>query len=194
MRRAVLRVVADVDAGGLGRSVAGYLEFSFGADWRSHVATVLDAIADARARSAHPIAAKIRCGGLTAQSVPSGEQLAFAIGTLRALGIPWKATAGLHHPVRAHVPAAGFTMHGFLNVIGAAILDAALDLDARTRERILAEDGERAFRLDDDGFAWRDLRADGVQVASARRSAVHAFGSCSFEEPVADLEALGILT
>jgi hypothetical protein len=153
---------------------------------------VFDALADARSRSQHPIAAKMRCGG-TSGAVPSPEQLAFAIGTLRALGIPFKATAGLHHAVR-HDGAGGSPVHGFLNVIGVAVLDYELDFDERTRLQALAETDATAFRLDDEAFAWREASVDGNQVAAARASFVHAFGSCSIAEPVEDLTALGALT
>jgi hypothetical protein len=190
---AVLCIVADIDASGVRAGTPAYLEITFGDDWRSHVATTLDAIADARARSPHGIAVKIRCGGLTADAAPTPEQLAFAIGRLRALGVPFKATAGLHHPVRHYNRQAGFVMHGFLNVIGAAVLDRALDLDERTRHRIIADHHAANFTFDDAAFAWSGLRADEERVAVARRGFIHSFGSCSFAEPVADLVGLGIL-
>jgi hypothetical protein len=191
--RTVLCIVADIDASGLPAGTPAYLEISFGADWRAHVATTFDAIADARLRSPHDIAVKIRCGGPTADAAPTPEQLAVTIGRLRALGIPFKATAGLHHPVRHHNRQAGLVMHGFLNVVGVAVLDHALDLDERTRHRMLADHHATNFALDDVAFAWSGLRADESHVAEARRDFVRSFGSCSFSEPVADLIALGIL-
>lgn len=193
VRNTVLCDVADIDASGLPAGTPAYLEISFGADWRAHVATTLDAVADARLRSPHDIAVKIRCGGLTADAAPTPEQLAVAIGRLRALGIPFKATAGLHHPLRHHNRQAGLVMHGFLNVIGVAVLDHALDLDDRTRHRMLADHHAANFTLDDAAFAWSGLRAGESHIAAARREFVRSFGSCSFSEPVADLIDLGIL-
>lgn len=193
VRSTVLWVVSDIDASGLPAGTPTYLEISFGADWRAHVATTLDALADVRARSPHDIAVKVRCGGLTADAAPTPEQLAVAIGRLRALGIPFKATAGLHHPLRHQNRQAGFVMHGFLNVVGVAVLDHALDLDDRTRHRMLADHHAANFTLDDGAFAWCGLRADEPHVAAARREFVRSFGSCSFSEPVADLIELGIL-
>ena len=84
-------------------------------------------------------------------------------------------------------------MHGFLNVVGAAVLDYAGYLDPKTRHRILVDHAARDFRLDDDAFAWTGIAADAVAVDVARRGFVHSFGSCSFSEPVDDLAALGIL-
>jgi hypothetical protein len=193
VRSSVMRIVADIDASGLPRAVGAYLEFGFGSDWRAHVTTTLDALADARARSTHPIRAKVRCGGTSAAAVPNPERLAFAFGTLRALGVPFKATAGLHHPVRRREPAGSLATHGFLNVIGVAVLDYELDLDERTRQQMLGDEDPASFRLEDDAFGWKDLRVDGARVAAARREFVHSFGSCSLDEPVSDLFGLGIL-
>jgi hypothetical protein len=192
--RKLLRMVAEIDASGLPRATAIYLEFPFGPDFRAHMATIFDAIAGARAHSLCPVFAKMRCGGVTADAVPAIDDVAIAIGTLRALGIPFKATAGLHHPVRGRVESAGFVMHGFLNVIGAALLDHALDLDERTRHAVVGERRAAAFRLGDGAFAWGELEIDAQQIAQARTHAIHSFGSCSVDEPVDDLKALGVLT
>ncbi len=43
------------------------------------------------------IRAKVRCGGATTPRVPD---LAEFVSACRRLGVPFKATAGLHHPVR----------------------------------------------------------------------------------------------
>jgi len=188
-----LRTVADVDASGLVAGGAAYVEFAFGERYESRVDCVVGALADARGRSRHDVAAKIRCGGVVAEAVPSPEQLAYAIGAFRGRGVPFKATAGLHHPVRHFDEVAGYTVHGFLNVIGAAVLDWALDLDERTRREIIAETDARQFALDEHEFRWRDLRVDGPAVAAARAAFVHSYGSCSLTEPVDDLVALGIL-
>jgi hypothetical protein len=43
----------------------------------------------------------------------------------------------------------------------------------------------------DDALAWRGTRVDSGTVADARVRRLVAFGSCSFEEPLRDLQALG---
>jgi len=121
-------------------------------------------------------AAKVRCGG---HAVPSVEELAAFVRRCRELGLRFKATAGLHHPVR------GEREHGFLNLLAAAIFG--------DEERALAERDRDAFRLDADAFAWRDRAAGGDVVARVRRDLLVGIGSCSVAEPVADLRALGIL-
>jgi hypothetical protein len=136
--------------------------------------------------------AKIRTGGTTADAFPTIGTLAAFIRACAEMNIPFKATAGLHHPIRctkaltydADSPTG--VMHGFLNVF----LATALPEQA---EHILAEENARAFAFDDGGFWWRDLRVATDEIARVRRELFISFGSCSFEEPVADLKELGWL-
>jgi hypothetical protein len=117
--------------------------------------------------------AKFRCGGA---SVPSAEALGAAVGRCRELGLPFKATAGLHHAL----PTSG--EHGFLNLLAAAVFG---DEEEALRDRDL--------RLDGDGFTWRGRTARAEEVARVRRELFTGFGSCSVAEPVEELEALHIL-
>lgn len=136
--------------------------------------------------------AKIRTGGVTADAFPAIERVAAFIRECRAEGVAFKATAGLHHPLRCVKPltyepnAATGTMHGFLNVFLAAAM-------AGDEEAILAETDPRAFSFDDDGAVWRDRRVSTDDLARMRRDFAISFGSCSFEEPIADLQQLGWL-
>jgi hypothetical protein len=122
--------------------------------------------------------AKIRCGGTT---LPSVEEVAAFVAACRDAGVPFKATAGLHHPIRSGA------RHGFLNLLAAAVF-ADGDLEA-----ILAEQDPRAFTVDEGGFGVLGHRADADTIAAARSELFVAYGSCSFDEPVEDLTALGIL-
>jgi hypothetical protein len=144
-------------------------------------------VAAARARAG----AKVRCGGVTAGAFPPVDELAAFIDAAAAEQVPFKATAGLHHPIRHNNAAAGFVMHGFLNVLAAAAL--AHRVDRAAIENILAEEDPLAFRFDDDTMAWRDDRVSTADLAASRERAFVAYGSCSFSEPVDDLIALGIL-
>ncbi len=136
---------------------------------------------------------KVRCGGLDASATPSTGQLAQFIARARDLGVPFKATAGLHHPVRHHNVQAGFPMHGFLNVIGAAILARTHAFDRAKLEAILADENATDFRLSVRAFEWRGAIVKAEEIAGARATTIHSFGSCSFDEPLADLLALGIV-
>ncbi len=139
--------------------------------------------------------AKLRTGGVTAEAIPAVADVAAFILASADHRLPFKATAGLHHPVRAAHPltdaadAPRGVMHGFLNVFLAAAFAWHGDRDL---EPVLAETDPAAFRFDDRAH-WRDRSLDAARVRDARRQFAHSFGSCSFDEPVRDLEALGLL-
>jgi hypothetical protein len=130
--------------------------------------------------------AKIRCGGVTADAFPSDAAVALFIGECVRLGLPFKATAGLHHPFRARDEQIGVLQHGFVNLLAATALVGA------DGAAIIGEADPDAFELSADGLRWRDRVADNDALARVR-ALFTAYGSCSFEEPVADLVAHGIL-
>ena len=115
--------------------------------------------------------AKVRCGGA---EVPTAEALGRFLSACRAAGVPFKATAGLHHPLAAE------GQHGFLNVIAACAFEDAAALS-------------EPVELDTDGLRWRDRLAGPDELERVRREQLVAVGSCSFFEPVDDLKELGVL-
>ncbi len=115
--------------------------------------------------------AKVRCGGA---EVPTADALGRFLSLCRAAGVPFKATAGLHHPLAAE------GRHGFLNVIAACAFGDAAAL------------GEHV-ELGAAGLRWRDRVASPDELERVRREQLVAVGSCSFSEPVDDLKELGIL-
>ena len=123
------------------------------------------------ALAARGLRAKVRCGGA---EVPSAEALGTFLSACRAAGVPFKATAGLHHPLAA----AG--RHGFLNVIAACAFGDGAALS-------------ESVELSADGLRWRDRVAGARELERVRREQLVAVGSCSFFEPVDDLKQLGIL-
>ena len=142
--------------------------------------------------------AKVRTGGVTADAFPTPSHLARFIRACTDAGVPFKATAGLHHPIRgefrltydAESPAA--TMYGFLNVFLAAAF-AAQGLALAELEAVLTESDPASLTFGDRGIAWRGRRLDLDDLRHLRARGAVAFGSCSFREPVADLRALRIL-
>ncbi|MGC1380745.1 MAG: hypothetical protein WA814_06945 [Candidatus Baltobacteraceae bacterium] len=173
-----------VDRAGLG-DLPVYAEIPRSARW----AELLPGAMQAAAR--WKVYAKLRCGGLTADAFPSVREVAEFVAAAAQSRVAFKATAGLHHPVRGNDPASGFTMHGFLNLLAAAAF--APRVDRATLERIVAEEDPRAFSFDDLSFAWRNERISSQELRDVRRDAFHAYGSCSFSEPVDDLRSLGLL-
>lgn len=158
----------------------------------------LHALAEERAANpgrsaARTLGAKIRCGGLCAELFPEPAEVARFIGSAAAVGVPFKATAGLHHPVRRRDAASGFMMHGFVNVGAAAVFAHARGAAESTLCEIVCEEDAQAFALTPQALRWRDLSADRHEIEAARRALFHAYGSCSIAEPVEELVALAIL-
>jgi hypothetical protein len=134
---------------------------------------------------------KLRCGGSEPMDYPTTREVAAFVRASVGEGLRFKATAGLHHPLRHRDRASGHTMHGFLNLLAAAAFAPHLSEDEL--ESILAEEDPAAFTFEDDTFSWRDRRASIDDLRAMRRSSFVGYGSCSFDEPVHDLTALGIL-
>ncbi len=130
----------------------------------------LDEIAGARMR------AKVRCGGA---EVPDVDRLAGFVRACRERAVVFKATAGLHHAVATDGE------HGLLNLLAAVVFG--------DDEAALSEKDAASFSADADAFRWRDRAAGPSEVAEARTGGLHSIGSCSFFEPVAELESLGVL-
>lgn len=142
--------------------------------------------------------AKLRTGGVTTEAIPDSAAVADFLVGAATRRIPFKATAGLHHAIRGIRPltyaadSPRAAMHGFINVFAAAAFvwhgagrDAALD--------ILNEEDPAAFAFLPDRMTWRERELSVAAIRSARADFAHSFGSCSFEEPVADLRELGWL-
>ena len=135
---------------------------------------------------------KLRTGGVTADAFPTSMQIAKALVTPATHQLPLKFTAGLHHPLRQYREEVETKMHGFLNVLGAAVLAAEHRWDANQTAIMLDEENADSFSFNDDFFAWREWRIDTKRLQYRRRFVV-SFGSCSFDEPRDDLRALNLL-
>ncbi|HVE78895.1 MAG TPA: hypothetical protein VNA89_08545 [Gemmatimonadaceae bacterium] len=172
-------------AGAAPAGVTVYVEIPVDGD----VDALLDAIREARAR------AKVRTGGVTPDAFPPAEALARFIAACARHGVRFKATAGLHHPLRAehaltYEPGSALTtMHGYLNVMTASAF-AVAGTDEPTLAAVLGERDFGAFDLAGDSVRWRGRTIDATAVADARGRLVDGFGSCSFREPLDELSSL----
>jgi hypothetical protein len=135
---------------------------------------------------------KLRTGGVTPDAFPTSAQIARALVVPATHQVPIKFTAGLHHPLRQYLEEVQTRMHGFLNVLGAAILAAEHKWDEKQTAAMLDDENPKSFSFDDEFFAWREWKID-IQRLNNRRKFVTSFGSCSFDEPRKDLRALGFL-
>lgn len=133
----------------------------------------------------HRYLAKLRTGGVAAEAFPTELALAGCLTALTDRRLAFKCTAGLHHAIRHRGEDTGFEHHGFLNVLLAVA--AALDgvSDAAVAEQLADQDPLRV------AAAVAELDAD---TSAAVRSMFTSFGTCSTDEPVADLVSLGLVS
>lgn len=142
--------------------------------------------------------AKIRMGGVVARAFPSVPDVARFLLACKDLGVPFKATAGLHHPLRGPqriVPGEDpmCWMHGFLNLSLAAVLLSVGSIADDELVEVLSESEASAFSFSHGRIVWRDREVTVEQIERSRRSFFSSFGSCSFDDPVQDLASLGLL-
>lgn len=195
------KIPAGLDAAGLGRAIDaivrhfpdGGVAFWYelphtGSGWAASLGDTMAELAAARAEAPGHVTlgAKLRCGGPRPSDVPSLGDVAAFIRAAHEHRVPWKATAGLHQPIRHG------TAHGFVNVFAAGMLLHAGAIEAAQLANVLGEHDPRAFVVDPMHVAWRDARIEAEAVAAARAQCV-SFGSCSFDEPVNALRELGLL-
>lgn len=136
---------------------------------------------------------KIRCGGVEAFQFPPVPYLASAITTSKSVRCPLKFTAGLHHPVRHFNKSVDTKMHGFLNVFGASVLSYSKGLSESEILEILSDEDPSHFTFSDNAFTWKGHTIESDELNNLRALYVTSFGSCSFDEPVEDLQELNLL-
>lgn len=156
-----------------GRTVYAEIPLTFG------LMGALDRLVEARAAGL-PVAAKFRTGGLAAELFPTPAELAAVIHGCQQRGLPFKLTAGLHRAVRHLDRETGFTHHGFVNVLAAALVAAGGAEVERVTELLRATDP-------------RPLLAPIEQRLDAARPLWIGYGSCSILEPLTDLTQLGLV-
>ena len=151
-----------------------------------------------RAISAARFHAKLRLGGVVAQAFPSASSVALALQQLAEKRLAFKATAGLHHALRSQHP---FTyqagspsgwMHGFLNLLCASA-HVWFGGSAEGAAQLLDEQDPHAWHLTANSLRCGTSEFSADQLREVRRHFLLRIGSCSFEEPLHDLETLGWL-
>jgi hypothetical protein len=171
--------------------LAPYFEIPIIGD-SAELAELIESIAELEAR------AKVRTGGVTANAFPSSFNLARFIKLCAEKDVPFKATAGLHHPLRSinrltYKPDSASTwMHGFLNVFLAAAF-AQNGIGADRLVELLDEKSADAFQFESGCVTWRGEMIVRGQLRNSRNLLAISFGSCSFEEPIEDLKKIGLI-
>ena len=165
--------------------ITAYFEIPSSGD----VSSLVKALARVSAR------AKIRTGGVTPEAFPPAHAIIDFMSACRRETVAFKATAGLHHPVRGEYRltyesnSQKWMMYGFLNVFIAAVLLYAGGSDDTALSE-LEESEASAFSFEEDEIQWRDKRITVDRIRAARAEFAISFGSCSFREPINELARL----
>ena len=143
--------------------------------------------------------AKIRTGGLTAETFPQIDRLCQFIFASAEAQVPFKATAGLHHALAGNYSVSyksqsfSTSMQGFLNL---SILTALVYWQKLTWEEariVLQESSSISFKFQEDNISWKHCHLNLTELKKARQYFFRSFGSCSFQEPVEELRGLQLL-
>lgn len=138
-------------------------------------------------------AAKIRTGGVRPELYPTVDELAVFIAAAASAGVPFKATAGLHHPLPNMNDVVPARQHGFLNVFLSAIMARSHELDAEAVRPLLEVCDPDAFVFGDDVARLGEFEIDREEIEEARLSFAISFGACSVSDPWSDLASLGLM-
>jgi hypothetical protein len=144
-------------------------------------------------------AAKIRTGGVTVDAFPSFKELCQCILSFTEAQVPFKATAGLHHPLPGnhHVTyepnSPSTVMHGFLNVTVLAALLYWQKITLQEAVEVLQNSNSNSFQFTANAITWRDYHLNIAEIEQVRQYFFYSFGSCSFQEPIDDLKELKLL-
>ncbi len=169
--------------------LTAYFEIPIGRDLGDLVSTL--AICKQRA--------KIRTGGVTVDAFPKNEAIVRFMRTCLAANVPFKATAGLHHPLRCFNPLTYQTdapegaMNGFLNVFLAIGL-LQQGYNSNVIIELLNDENAANFIFNGGGVLWRQEHfISTAQIRRLREKNIISFGSCSFNEPITDLQEIELL-
>lgn len=149
--------------------------------------TLGSAITSSVHRSKQRIAIKVRGSGPKKITILN---LSHALGLVSELGLDFKATAGLHHPILE--PHRYGNDLGFLNLIAALYLRRSLGSRVFHDDALIAcltSSATSDFTLSD-GLRWRDYSISEESVSEAKIAHFFSIGSCSIHEPDEDLARL----
>jgi hypothetical protein len=162
-----------------------YVEVTPGPD----MTDIIRAIGRAGAR------AKIRTGGVTTDAFPPAKQIVDFMFACKEFNVAFKATAGLHHPLRGKYRltyergSSEGLMYGYLNVFLAAALVYRGGAEQQVLD-LLEETDLSAFSFSNAAVEWRGIEIASDELRAVRENFANSFGSCSFREPVDEIREL----
>jgi hypothetical protein len=161
--------------------------------WEERLGEAVSALCSARNDLRANVGFKLRCGGLSAEMIPSVDQVATALLKCADAKIPVKFTAGLHHPFRHKNTALDCMFHGYMNLFFAGMVVAAGERSFTTITEFIDETDSSNLMLSNEKLSWKGQELTAEKIRVARKESVISFGSCSFEEPIDDAKNHGWL-
>ncbi len=176
-----------------------FLEPRIEGDWQKKLSALFKGFAEhydvqalwTRAHSLPP-GIKLRCGGTLLKHPPSIQQVARILRQCGELGITFKATAGLHHPLVRFDPHGNSLEHGFLNIFLAALLAFKKNMSEEMLISLLRETNLTRIQFGNDSIEWNGHLLTLDQIKEFRKKVI-SFGSCDFIEPIEELKKLNLL-
>ena len=185
------RLASEIDA--ILPNLRTFLEIS----WKYPSERVMWALKNFNPTRTEPFYLKLRTGGLTPESIVPAELLAKTIKQCREMQLGFKATAGLHEPMRHFDATVGANLHGFLNLFTAAGLAFSKGISIAEINAILEDENPAHFVFTDRTVKYlgpTEYVLNTAELEATRRLFVLGFGSCSFIEPVQMLTEMGLLS
>ncbi|MEO8445936.1 MAG: hypothetical protein ABI528_00495 [bacterium] len=169
-----------------------FFEGNSGENWKQSSDAIINSISTMNEQNLNS-GFKLRTGGTSPEAFPESEQIAFCIRECLDRKVPMKFTAGLHHPYRHYDLNLKSMMHGFVNVFGAGIIAMTHNISNDGLIEILNDERPGNFIFTENYFSWKDWKVETQDIVYARENLVTSFGSCSFDEPIEDLQTLHLL-
>ena len=131
---------------------------------------------------------KIRTGGLKPELIPSTNRLAHALKVVNRAQLQLKATAGLHHPIRAYNSQLNTELHGFLNIIIGCALLKSNTISEEELDNLLDEKDVNALFFSDTGVSWEKHTCTIETLEEVRKSFFVSFGSCTITKMIPEIQ------
>ena len=170
-----------------------FYELKDSKNWNAEIDKFTHSIADFNKVHNVRFGFKLRCGGVKSTMFPSCENIAKSIISCRNQRIPMKFTAGLHHPIRHYDNVIKTKMNGFLNIFIGGMIAHKFKIGIDKLVEILTDENSSNFIFKDNEIVWNSYSVTNSEVKYYRDKYFISYGSCSFKEPVDDLQNLGLL-
>ena len=138
---------------------------------------------------------KLRTGSVKPEGIPPAALLADFLEVAHGAGVAYKFTAGLHHacageyPLTYEAQSPRARLFGFTSLFALACLHWCGKLNKDDLAAQLAAD--RTPLADARGLHWDAWSCGVTEIQEYRQRGGRSFGSCSFREPLQELQEMG---